>query len=224
MASLISPITPSTRILDMGSGYGGPARYLAKKYGCKATCLNVSVVQNEKARQLAKEAGLEDLVTVLEGSFEDVPVEDHSFDVIWSQEAFLHSGNKAKIVSEIKRVLVPDTGKVVFADPMVAEGADESRLQPILHRLHLDGMASLDFYRKEFKKHGYEHLGFEERTQELVNHYGSVLRELEAREEELKGKMSDEYVKNMKIGLKHWVEGGQTKQLSWGIITFLPKS
>jgi len=223
MATLISPITASTHILDMGAGYGGAARYLAKTYGCKVTCLNLSEVENERNRQMTREAGLAGLVEVVEGSFEDVPLGDHTIDVVWSQDAFLHSGNRAKIMQEIDRVLVQEGGRVVFTDPMASEDADVENLKPILQRLHLDSLGSYQFYRDEFVKIGYEDLGFDDHTDQLVEHYSRVVQELKAREEELEGKISDEYVENMKIGLNHWIEGGRSGQLSWGIIQFPPR-
>ena len=222
MASLLDPITTSTRILDLGAGYGGAARYLAKTFGCKVICLNLSEVENDRNRQMTKEAGLEHLVDVVAGSFEETPLGDHSVDIVWSQDAFLHSGNRSKVVEEIVRVLVQKDGKVIFTDPMAAEGADTARLEPILQRIHLDSLGSLSFYQKEFRKHGYQDQGFEDHTDQLVEHYSRVLQELNSREEQMKKKISDEYVKNMKAGLSHWVEGGRSGQLSWGILQFRP--
>ena len=37
-----------SQVLDVGSGYGGPARYLASTYGCQVDCLNISEVQNQR--------------------------------------------------------------------------------------------------------------------------------------------------------------------------------
>ena len=45
MASLVK-ISSNSRVLDLGSGYGGAARFLVKKYGCHVTCLNISTKQN----------------------------------------------------------------------------------------------------------------------------------------------------------------------------------
>ena len=220
MASLISPINSTTRILDMGAGYGGGARYLAKTFGCKVICLNLSEVENERNRQMNKKAGLEDLVDVVEGSFEEVPLEDHTIDIVWSQDAFLHSGRREKIVEEIDRLLVRDGGRVIFTDPMAAKGADTASLAPILKRLHLGSLGSVDFYQKEFKKRGYEDMRFEDHTDQLVLHYSRVLQELESREEQLHEQISDDYVKNMKVGLNHWIEGGRNGKLAWGILQF----
>ena len=220
MASIASPIIPTTRILDMGAGYGGAARYLAKTYGCKVTCLNLSSVENERNRMKTKEQGLADLVKVVEGSFDALPLPDHSYDLVWSQDAFLHSGDRAKIVAEIDRVLVPEVGRIVFTDPMAAEDANAEGLKPILARLQLESLGTLAFYHTEFEMKGFRDMGFEDHTAQLVTSYGRVLEELEGQEEQLKGKISDQYIRNMKVGLDHWIKGGKNGQLCWGILHF----
>src|SRR5690606_40239959 len=88
-------LTPDCLVLDLGSGYGGAARYLASTFGCRVTCLNLSEVENQRNRELTRKRGLEHLVEVREGSFEELPFEDNAFDVIWSQDAFLHRDRKS---------------------------------------------------------------------------------------------------------------------------------
>jgi SAM-dependent methyltransferase len=209
-------ITAETRVLDMGAGYGGAARWLAKTYGCRVTCLNLSEVENERNREKNRDQGLDDLVDVVDGSFENMPLQDNAFDLVWSQDAFLHSGDRRAVVGEIDRVLVPG-GQVVFTDPMAADGADTSALSPILARLHLDSLGSPGFYREEFAKHGYGDFVFDDHTDQLTTHYGRVLAELEAAEPRFRGTISDEYMSNMKTGLQNWVNGGGSGQLAWGI-------
>jgi len=220
MASLAAPISPTTRIVDLGAGYGGAARYLAKTYGCHVTCLNLSEVENERNRAMNREEGLDKLVVVVEGSFEDVPLPDSNFDLVWSQDAFLHSGDRAKLVREIDRVLVKECGRVVFTDPMAAEGVASQELGPILRRLQLESLGSVCFYRAEFERRGIVDVGFEDLSGKLVMHYGRVLEELERREEELRGRISNEYVRSMKVGLGRWIEGGKSGKLCWGILHF----
>lgn len=209
-------ITSSTRVLDIGSGYGGAARYLAKTFGCHVTCLNLSEVENDRNRRFTEEQGLSDLIDVVEGSFEDLPFEDNEFDVVWSQDAMLHSGDRVRVLQEVTRVLKP-RGEFVFTDPMAADGCDRAALKPILDRLHLDTMGSPGFYRTELGRLGLSRVDFEDHSEQLAAHYGRVLEETERRHSELSGKVSETYLTRMKIGLKNWVEGGRAGNLTWGI-------
>ncbi|MBK1788442.1 glycine/sarcosine N-methyltransferase [Prauserella cavernicola] len=204
------------RVLDIGSGYGGAARYLAKTYGCKVTCLNLSEVENERNRRFSEEQGLSHLIEVVDGSFEDLPFEDNEFDVVWSQDAMLHSGDRVRVLQEVTRVLTP-RGQFLFTDPMAADDCDKMSLRPILDRLHLDTMGSPSFYRRELARLGMSSVEFEDHTQQLATHYGRVLEETERRNGDLSGNVSTEYLTRMKIGLKNWVEGGRAGNLAWGI-------
>ena len=91
MASMVRQLGPDTRVLDIGSGHGGSARYLFHHYGCHVACLNLSDVQNARNRAFNAGGKCSLAINVVDGSFEDIPVTDESFDVVWSQDAILHS-------------------------------------------------------------------------------------------------------------------------------------
>ncbi|MFW5986637.1 MAG: methyltransferase domain-containing protein [Methanohalophilus sp.] len=216
MASKISNLDKDSKVLDIGAGYGGAARYLAKKYGCQVVALNLSEVENERDRAMNKEQGLDHLVTVEDGSFEDLPYPDYSFDVVWSQDAILHSGNREQVLKEVARVL-KSGGDFVFTDPMQTDDCPEGVLQPILDRIHLESLGSPGFYRETAKKYGLKEIEFEEHASQLPIHYGRVLKETENQEDNLSGVVSQDYINNMKQGLNHWVNGGNSGYLTWGI-------
>ena len=96
MASLLD-IDENHRILDLGAGYGGAARYLAKTYSCRVSCLNISKKQNAINIQRNQEQGLTNFINVQEGSFEQLPYSNFSFDVIWSQDAIFHSNTPKNV-------------------------------------------------------------------------------------------------------------------------------
>ena len=170
---------------------------------------------------MVREEGLGHLVGVREGSFEDLgTLEEGGFDVVWSQDALLHSGDRKAVVGEIDRVLVKEGGLVVFTDPMAAEGVDQRELGSILRRLNLESLGDVESYRRWFEEAGFEDVGFVDLTGDMEVHYGRVLKELKGREMELKGEVSDKYVGNMKVGLRNWVEGANSGRLSWGILRF----
>ncbi|MFO8031639.1 MAG: methyltransferase domain-containing protein [Desulfohalobiaceae bacterium] len=220
MASYSKLLGEDARVLDLGSGMGGTVRYLAKTYGCDLVGLNLSHAENELHRKKNKEQGLEHKIEVVDGNFEEVPYPDESFDIVWSQDAFLHSPNRRQVLSEAARVLRKG-GELIFTDPMQTSDAYEEFLQPILKRIHLESMASVNFYINTGQELGLEFLHFASRTQQLANHYAKVLEETEAREEELrKNNVSQEYLQHMKDGLRNWVIGGKYGHLSWGIFIF----
>lgn len=212
-------LNSSSRILDMGSGYGGAARYLAKRFGCSVVALNLSEAENERCRKLNAEQNLNDKIEVIDGSFEEVPVEDQSFDLVWSQDAILHSGNRPQVISEVSRVLKPG-GRFLFTDPMQSDDCPDGVLQPILDRIHLETLGSPEFYRDECQRNGMTEVGFEAGTHQLVNHYSRVLQETEKRGEQLSAEVSPAYLERMKAGLRHWINGGQQGHLAWGIFEF----
>ncbi|MEX2381041.1 MAG: methyltransferase domain-containing protein [Opitutales bacterium] len=219
MISYLPEITPDTSILDLGAGYGGAGRLLAKKFGCHVTCLNLSEIQNERNRQLNEEQGLSDQVDVIDGNFEDVPFPSETFDIVWCQDSLLHSGERKKVFSEVARLLKPG-GTFIFTDPMQSDACTAEAIQPVLDRLHLKSMGSIDFYRNLARENGLEEVKVEDLSEQLVNHYSSVLNEVNRRNGDVIEACGQEYVDRMRTGLGYWVENGKKGNLQWGIMLF----
>ncbi|WP_405662719.1 methyltransferase domain-containing protein [Streptomyces sp. RK9] len=215
-------LTEESVVLDLGSGYGGSARYLASTYGCRVLALNLSEVENQRHKELNHSRGLSGLIEVVDGSFEDIPYPDDQVDVVWSQDAFLHSGNRVRVLEEISRVLRPG-GQLIFTDPMAVDDCPPGVLQPILDRIHLDDMGSPGFYARELARLGFTASpgGFEEHREQLITHYARVLEETERQEAEgLAAQVSHDYLTQMKIGLARWVAAGRDGHITWGIQHF----
>lgn len=220
MARRLRGLKPGARVLDIGSGYGGAARVLAGDFGADVTCLNLSEKENDRNRALTKEQGLADKITVVEGSFEDIPAEDAEFDIVWSQDAILHAGDRRKVLDEVARVLKKG-GEFIFTDPMQADTlTDASVLQPIYDRIHLSSLASFAFYRRELEGRGFREIAIEDFTGQLRNHYARVKAELADRRGQLEGEISAGYIDRMLTGLQHWVDGADNGHLAWGVMHF----
>jgi sarcosine/dimethylglycine N-methyltransferase len=206
-------------VLDIGAGYGGAARRLATRFGCSVTCLNISEVQNDTNRYKNDRLGLSEQIRVIHGVFESIPEGNSSFDVVWSQDAILHSHQRAQVLEEVFRVLKPG-GEFVFTDPMQADNVAEGSLQAVYDRLGLPDLATFRFYRETASAIGFEVIDQVDLTTNLRTHYLRVAEELEANYNELRKGASKEYVDKMLIGLRDWVNAADQKSLAWGINRF----
>lgn len=219
MADKLTVIDAGSQVLDLGAGYGGAARYLAERFGCHVTCLNLSTVQNAENQRQNAEAGLDDKVRVLHGNFEQVPEPDASADVIWSQDAFLHSGQRERVLDEVARLTRPG-GEVVFTDPMQTANADPAGLAPILARIHLASLGSPEFYEAGLAARGFSLVEFEDHTAQMARHYTRVAEVVRSNYDAMVGRCSTDYLDAMLKGLAHWVEGAERGNLCWGIFLF----
>ena len=216
IAERLPKIDVDTHVLDIGSGYCGAARYLAGTHHARVTALNLSEAENRRARTLNDQAGLASRIDVVDGSFETLPFDANRFDVVWSQDAILHSEKRRQVLAEVFRVLKPG-GTFVFTDPMQSDDCPDGVLQPILERIHLSSLGSPAFYREASEAVGFESFVFDDLTHQLVNHYRRVLEETRTRAGELSGRVSAGYIDRMQVGLQRWIDGGRAGQLAWGI-------
>jgi len=219
LALMLEGLGPDHRVLDIGAGYGGAARHLAGTRGCHVTCVNISETQNKLNRELTRKAGLDGLIDVQYGDFENIPAAAGNFDFVWSQDAILHSGNRRRVLDEVKRVLMPD-GQFIFTDPMQADDCPDGVLQPILDRIHLETLASFGFYEEELAARGFEKVEVREMTHQLRRHYARVARELTGGYDRLSNIASRDYLDNMIKGLGHWVNGADKGYLAWGVMHY----
>jgi sarcosine/dimethylglycine N-methyltransferase len=220
MAGMLPTLDAETRILDIGAGYGGSMRRIVKRVGCSATCLNISETQNDVDRAKNRRAGLADKIRVVHGVFEDIPEPDASYDVVWSQDAILHSDQRERVLAEAWRVLKPG-GVFVFTDPMQADDVPEGVLQPVYDRLQLTSLGSMRFYREAASALGFEVVAQEEMTAQLRAHYNRVREELIANYDKLRESgASAAYLDKMVVGLENWVKAADAGHLAWGIQLF----
>ena len=100
-------LNSNTKVLDVGCGIGGASRYLASKYGCHVTGLDLTDEYCQVAQSLSDRLGLASRVNYRQASALAMPFEDSSFDVVWTQYAAMNIADKPTLYSEIARVLRP---------------------------------------------------------------------------------------------------------------------
>jgi SAM-dependent methyltransferase len=114
-------LEPSTRVLDIGCGIGGPARYLAATFGCEVTGVDLSPGFVDAATYLTARCGLADRVTFQVGDALHLPFEDSAFDTVFLQHVAMNIEDRAALYAEVNRILVPK-GRFVIHDLVLRDG------------------------------------------------------------------------------------------------------
>ncbi|MFQ6027120.1 MAG: SAM-dependent methyltransferase, partial [Dehalococcoidia bacterium] len=177
-------LSATTRVLDLGCGYGSTARYLAAHFGCPVIGTNISEKELELAQERAKEANLENLLTFEYGDFHHLKYPDESFDVVWSQEAFLHGVDKNQILSECRRALVPQ-GTLAFTDILVRKDTPEADRARIYDRVKSPDMWDMADYQDALANLGFDVQRIDDWSQHVARSYGWVRDRLQENREEL---------------------------------------
>ncbi len=151
------------------------------------------------------------------GYFEEIPFPDNSYDVVWSQDAMVHSANREEVVAQVDRVL-KENGDFIFTDLMQTYDCPKSTLKPVLDRINLDSLGSFGFYVEQARKLEMKKAEIVDLSQHLTTHYQRVMEETQERYEEMVKICGKEYIDKMIQGLKHWVNAGENDHLSWGIV------
>jgi ubiquinone/menaquinone biosynthesis C-methylase UbiE len=113
-------LRPGVRVLDVGCGLGGSARYLAAEHGCRVVGIDLTREYIEAASDLARRVGLGGSVEFRQASALELPFDDE-FDVVWTEHVQMNIADKRAFYAELARVLKRG-GKLVFHDIFAGNG------------------------------------------------------------------------------------------------------
>ena len=207
---------PETRVLDLGCGYGSTARYLAANFGCSVTGTNISEKELDLARQRAAEAGLTHLLTFEYEDFHSLGCPESSYDVVWSQEAFLHAADKNAVLSECRRVLKP-AGSLVFTDILVRRDTPAEDRERIYDRVKSPDMWDLDDYRMALSRLNLTVIREEDWSRYVARSYGWVRDRLRENREALLPRIGDDVVDGTLDALSFWVNSANAGYIGWAM-------
>jgi sarcosine/dimethylglycine N-methyltransferase len=149
----LAGIDDGCHVMDVCCGLGGPSRYLANKYGCRVTGVDLTESRVEGAKCLTAMVRLDDRVTFQTANALDLPFSEKTFDVVISQEAFCHIPNKDRLVAQCARILKPG-GRLAFTDILVTESTTDSTKERLQQEMTFIELGSQDTYRDQLEREG----------------------------------------------------------------------
>jgi sarcosine/dimethylglycine N-methyltransferase len=120
LAKLVG-ITADMSVLDIGSGVGGPARFLAETYGCRVTGVDLSDSFVEAARYLTARTGQSDRISFQTANALNLPFNGSTFDVVLLQHVAMNIADRPSLYKEIRRVL-KSVGRFATFDVVLNNG------------------------------------------------------------------------------------------------------
>ncbi len=156
--------TGAERVLDIGSGLGGPSRYLAWRYGCRVSGVDLTAEFCHVAEMLTRLTGLAGRVDYREGNALDLPFEDESFDVVWSQNAAMNIADRGRLYREMHRVLKPG-GRLALQEVASGPGGPPHFPVPWARTPSISFLFSPEATRQELEGAGFRVLDWQDTTE-----------------------------------------------------------
>ncbi len=123
----LANIKATDSVLDVGCGLGGTARHLAYRYNCTVEGIDLTEEYISVGKKLTELVGLNDRVELNQASALEIPYEEDSFDIVWTEHVQMNIADKKRFYSEIARVLKPN-GRLLFHD--IFRGLGDSPFYP----------------------------------------------------------------------------------------------
>src|SRR5215472_4699901 len=101
----LATLAPGSRVLDVGGGFGGPARTLAVEHGCYVTVVDLTESYVETGQWLTSRLGLGDRVSHRVGDALALADPDGAYDAVWTQNSGMNIADKQRLYAEFSRVL-----------------------------------------------------------------------------------------------------------------------
>ena len=148
-------INEKTKILDVGSGIGGPARYIANKTGAEITAIELQSDQNNLAKDLTKKCGLSNKVSHICGDILDYDFKNQTFDAVVSWLTLYHIANHEILLKKLFDLLNPNgffytediTSRINLSD------ADRKEIKKEIYGIHLP---YFDNYISNLEQNGFK--------------------------------------------------------------------
>ena len=211
-------IAKDQNILDVCSALGGPARHLAKTYGCKVTGLDATQHMVNEAVKRTQNEPYANLIDYRLGNAIDMPFKNATFDIVWGQDAWCYITDKNKLIEECHRVLKTG-GKIAFTDWLQVGNMTEQEWNNLNSFMAFPYMETLDGYEEIMKKTGFEIQSREDLSPDFAEHchlYQNTLRN--NLRDGIISKYGPEMFEIADNGLNQWVKAADERKVGRGRI------
>ena len=166
-------LSKELKVLDVGCGIGGPARMIADVFGCSVTGVDLTNEFIRTASLLSQLVGLSGKTEFMTADATELPFEDNTFDVVWTQHAQMNIEEKEKLYSEIHRVLKRE-GRVIYYDIFSSENEDMKFPLPWADDSSISFLIKLNDFGRLMKETGFKELLRKERTSDSIDFFETV--------------------------------------------------
>ncbi|HSO19681.1 MAG TPA: methyltransferase domain-containing protein [Desulfosarcina sp.] len=131
-------LSDECHVLDLGCGIGGPARFLARRYGCRVTGVDVSAANIALAEVKTKQAGLSDRVRFVHGNATDVTLPAEGYTHVIGCDAWLYFEDKPSLYALAHRLLEKN-GAIAFLESTREKPAD-FYFETVIGKCHMESV------------------------------------------------------------------------------------
>jgi ubiquinone/menaquinone biosynthesis C-methylase UbiE len=160
-------VSQDCHVLDLCCGWGGASQYIAGRFGCRVTGVDINPRSVERARALAQDTPARTPPVFLQSDACAMPLDPESVNLIWSQDAFCHIPDRPRLLRECVRVLSP-AGHLVFSDFLLGEYLSTKEFEALSEVWFFPGLETAESYGRLLEEAGFEVLSFEDVGREHV--------------------------------------------------------
>lgn len=197
-------VSPGDHVLDVGCGLGGPARFLADRYKCRVSGIDLTSDYVETGNRLCEWVGLRDRVKICQASALAMPFRDLTFSAAYMLHVGMNVGDKESLCLEVARTLQAGSRFVVYDVMRTADGELSFPL-PWATTIESNALGSPQIYTQALELAGFEILSERNRKEFALAYFDDLKSRASAPGDEpaplglhtLMGERRQDQIKNM---------------------------